>query len=133
MVESGHPSTIASLTSTGRLTLAVLGGPADIECDLVGTRTAEGRNRAKPKGKHMWDAHPSLNTGTAERGHQTPRKAQGATLQELADSYDRSPHIQPGARHPRSLTGTAKVFSLCIFLESLQERSASQKYYLDNR
>src|ERR1700693_3308949 len=48
-------------TSTGRLMLAVLGGLADVERDLIRTRTAEGRSRAK--------AFP----GAAERGHQTPR------------------------------------------------------------
>jgi DNA invertase Pin-like site-specific DNA recombinase len=31
-------------TSTGRLMLAVLGGLADVERDLIRTRTAEGRN-----------------------------------------------------------------------------------------
>ena len=35
-------------TSTGRLMLAVLGGLADVERDLIRTRTAEGRSRAKP-------------------------------------------------------------------------------------
>src|SRR5437773_3777119 len=34
-------------TSTGRLMLAVLGGLADVERDLIRTRTAEGRSRAK--------------------------------------------------------------------------------------
>ena len=40
-------------TSTGRLMLAVLGGLADVERDLIRTRTAEGRSRANAKGKHM--------------------------------------------------------------------------------
>ena len=34
-------------TSTGRLMLAVLGGLADVERDLIRTRTAEGRSRAR--------------------------------------------------------------------------------------
>src|SRR5271165_6873147 len=34
-------------TSTGRLMIAVLGGLADVERDLIRTRTAEGRSRAK--------------------------------------------------------------------------------------
>src|SRR4051794_12339628 len=50
-------------TSTGRLMLAVLGGLADVERDLIRTRTAEGRSRAKAKGKHM--GRPSSLTGTA--------------------------------------------------------------------
>ena len=40
-------------TSTGRLMIAVLGGLANVERDLIRTRTAEGRNRAKARGKHM--------------------------------------------------------------------------------
>src|SRR3954471_6445921 len=40
-------------TSNGRLMLAVLGGLADVERDLIRTRTAEGRSRAKAQGKHM--------------------------------------------------------------------------------
>jgi len=40
-------------TSTGRLMLAVLDGLADVERDLIRTRTAEGRSRAKARGKHM--------------------------------------------------------------------------------
>jgi DNA invertase Pin-like site-specific DNA recombinase len=40
-------------TTTGRLMLAVLGGLADVERDLIRTRTAEGRSRAKAQGQHM--------------------------------------------------------------------------------
>ena len=40
-------------TRTGRLMLAVLRGLADVERDLIRTRTAEGRSRAKAQGKHM--------------------------------------------------------------------------------
>jgi DNA invertase Pin-like site-specific DNA recombinase len=39
-------------TSTGRLMIAVLGGLADVERDLIRTRTAEGRSRAKARGQH---------------------------------------------------------------------------------
>jgi len=38
-------------TSTGRLMIAVLGGLADVERDLIRTRTAEGRSRAKARGQ----------------------------------------------------------------------------------
>jgi hypothetical protein len=44
-------------TSTGRLMLAVLGGLADVERDLIRTRTAEGRSRAKAQGKAMGREH----------------------------------------------------------------------------
>ena len=40
-------------TSTGRLMIAVLGGLADVERDLIRTRTAEGSSRAKARGQHM--------------------------------------------------------------------------------
>jgi DNA invertase Pin-like site-specific DNA recombinase len=40
-------------TSTGRLMLAVLGGLADVERDLIRTRSAEGRSRAKAQGQQM--------------------------------------------------------------------------------
>src|SRR5215217_8510876 len=74
-------------TSTGRLMIAVLGGLADVERDLIRTRTAEGRSRAEARGKHM--GRPSSLTA-AQQKEATRRRAEGATLQELADSYDRS-------------------------------------------
>ena len=40
-------------TSTGRLMLAVLGGLADVERDLIRTRTAEGRARSISRGERM--------------------------------------------------------------------------------
>src|SRR5580693_3514752 len=76
-----------SASSTGRLMLAVLGGLADVERDLIRTRTAEGRSRAAAQGKAM-GRPPSLTP--AQQKEATRRRAQGATLQELADSYDRS-------------------------------------------
>jgi len=48
-------------TSTRRLMLAVLGGLADVERDLIRTRTAEGRSRAKAQGKAMGRPPPSPN------------------------------------------------------------------------
>ena len=72
-------------TSTGRLMLAVLGGLADVERDLIRTRTAEGRSRAKAQGKQM-GRPPALTP--AQQKEATRRRAQGATLQELAHSYN---------------------------------------------
>jgi DNA invertase Pin-like site-specific DNA recombinase len=74
-------------TSTGRLMIAVLGSLADVERDLIRTRTAEGRSHARARGKHM-GRPPSLTA--AQQKEATRRRAEGATLQELADSYDRS-------------------------------------------
>src|SRR5205085_11533807 len=65
-------------TSTGRLMIAVLGGLADVERDLIRTRTAEGRSRAKALGKHM-GRPPAL---TPQQQEATRRRAQGATLDE---------------------------------------------------
>src|SRR5438270_2362522 len=72
-------------TSTGRLMLAVLGGLADVERDLIRTRTAEGRSRAKAQGKAM-GRPPSLTP--AQQKEAIRRRAAGATLQELARSYN---------------------------------------------
>src|ERR1700739_4346922 len=72
-------------TSTGRLMLAVLGGLADVERDLIRTRTAEGRTRAKAQGAHM-GRPPSLTS--AQKKEAIRRRAQGATLDELARSYN---------------------------------------------
>lgn len=71
-------------TSTGRLMLAVLGGLADVERDLIRTRTAEGRSRAKKRGQHM-GRPPKLTA--AQQDEARRRRAQGATLAELARSY----------------------------------------------
>src|SRR5271163_3226820 len=71
-------------TSTGRLMIAVLGGLADVERDLIRTRTAEGRSRAQKRGQRM-GRKPKL---TAEQQAEArKRRAEGATLAELARSY----------------------------------------------
>ena len=72
-------------TSTVRLMLAVLGGRADVERDLIRTRTAEGGNRAQKRGQHM-GRPPKLTA--AQKAEARRRRAQGATLSELAHSYD---------------------------------------------
>ena len=70
-------------TSTGRLMLAVLGGLADVERDLIRTRTAEGRSRAKARGKHM---------GWPRRSGKRPPHGARRVLRcrNWPDSYDRS-------------------------------------------
>jgi DNA invertase Pin-like site-specific DNA recombinase len=72
-------------TSTGRLMIAVLGGLADVERDLIRTRTAEGRSRAKARGQHM-GRKPKLTPQQQAEARQ--RRAEGATLKELAQSYN---------------------------------------------
>ena len=72
-------------TSTGRLMIAVLGGLADVERDLIRTRTAEGRSRAKARGQHM-GRPPKLTPQQQKEARR--RRAGGATLKELAKSYN---------------------------------------------
>jgi DNA invertase Pin-like site-specific DNA recombinase len=72
-------------TSTGRLMIAVLGRLADVERDLIRTRTAEGRSRAKARGQHM-GRPPKLTA--VQQAEARRRRAEGARLAELARSYD---------------------------------------------
>jgi DNA invertase Pin-like site-specific DNA recombinase len=72
-------------TSTGRLMIAVLGGMADVERDLIRTRTAEGRSRAMARGQHM--GRPAKLT-PQQQAEARQRRAEGATLKELAQSYN---------------------------------------------
>jgi len=85
-----------TLTSTGRLMIAVLGGLADVERDLIRTRTAEGRSWAKARGQHM-GRPPKLTPQQQKEARR--RRAEGATLKELAKSYnvDRSTISRLGA------------------------------------
>jgi hypothetical protein len=71
-------------TSTRRLMIAVLGGLADVERDLIRTRTAEGRSRAQKRGQHM-GRPPKLTP--VQKAEARRRRAEGATLAELARSY----------------------------------------------
>ena len=63
--------------------IAVLGGLADVERDLIRTRTAEGRSRAQKRGQRM-GRKPKLTE--AQQKEARKRRAQGATLAELARS-----------------------------------------------
>ena len=74
-----------SSSRTGRLMLTVLEGLADVERDLIRTRTAEGRSRAKAQGKAM-GRPPSLTP--EQKKEAIRRRAQGETLAELARSYN---------------------------------------------
>ena len=73
-------------TSTGRLMIAVLGGLADVERDLIRTRTAEGRSRAIARGQHM--GRPPSLTPQQQKEEAGRRRAEGETLKELAKSYN---------------------------------------------
>jgi DNA invertase Pin-like site-specific DNA recombinase len=71
-------------SSTGRLMIAVLGGMAEVERDLIRTRTAEGRSRAQERGQHM-GRPPKLTPQQQKEARR--RRAEGATLAELARRY----------------------------------------------
>ncbi len=63
--------------STDRMMLAVSGGLADVERDLIRTWTAEGRRRAKARGQHM--GRPPAHTPAAGRSPDTA----GPTVRRL--------------------------------------------------
>jgi len=72
-------------TRTGRLMLAVLGGLADVERDLIRTRTAEGRSRARAQGKHM-GRPPSLTA--AQQKEAIRRRDEGESVRAIARTYN---------------------------------------------
>jgi DNA invertase Pin-like site-specific DNA recombinase len=61
-----EPGADTATSSTGRLMIAVFGGLADVERDLIRTRTAGGRSRAKARGQHM-GRPPNLPTYRKQR------------------------------------------------------------------
>src|SRR6201984_3228357 len=71
-------------TRTGRLMIAVLGGLADVERDLIPTRTAEGRSRATKRGQRM-GRKPTLRE--AQQAEARKRRAEGATRAQLGVRY----------------------------------------------
>ena len=72
-------------TATGRLMIAVLGGLADVERDLIRTRTSEGRERAKARGVKL-GRKPKL---TAQQKQEAlARRTAGETLMEIARSFN---------------------------------------------
>jgi DNA invertase Pin-like site-specific DNA recombinase len=76
----------------GRLMPAVLGGLADVERDLIRTRTAEAEAAPRPKGGTWVDLHS--HTGSTKRDHPAARAGRDArrTSQELQRRHiDHSP------------------------------------------
>jgi DNA invertase Pin-like site-specific DNA recombinase len=64
--------------------LAVLGGLADVERDLIRTRMAQGRSRAKVRGQRMGRPSKLTDAQKVEARH----RAEDVTFKELAESYD---------------------------------------------
>ncbi len=77
-------------TSIGRLMIAVLGGLADVERDLIRTGAGEGRARARAKlrGQHM--GRPAKMTA-AQKQEARRRRKDGESVADLARSYGVSP------------------------------------------
>jgi DNA invertase Pin-like site-specific DNA recombinase len=72
-------------TATGRLMIAVLGGLADVERDLIRIRTSEGRERAKTRGVKL-GRKPKLTS--QQKGEALVRRTAGETQMEIARSYN---------------------------------------------
>ena len=75
-------------TSTGRLMIAVLGGLADVERDLIRARAGEGRTRAKLRGQHM--GRPPKMT-VAQKQEARRRRKDGESVADLSRSHGVSP------------------------------------------
>ncbi len=72
-------------TPHGRLMLAVLGGLAEFERDMIASRTGEGRARAKARGQHM--GRP-FKLSPHQRQEAIARRENGEPLAEIARSYN---------------------------------------------
>lgn len=75
-------------TPHGRLMLTVLGGLAEFERELIRSRTAEGRARAKARGQSL--GRPFKLT-PHQRVEVMNRRAAGESVREIARSYNISP------------------------------------------
>lgn len=72
-------------TSYGRLMLAVLGGLAEFERDLIRARTAEGRSRAVARGVRL-GRRPKLTPHQMKEA--IKRRDSGEAVREIARSYN---------------------------------------------
>lgn len=72
-------------TAHDRLMLTVLAGLAEFERELIRGRTTDSRSRAKARGQHM-GRPPKLTP--QQQAEARRRRAEGATLKELARSYN---------------------------------------------
>jgi DNA invertase Pin-like site-specific DNA recombinase len=97
-------------TSTGWLMIAVLGGLADVERDLIRTRTAEGRSRAKAPGQHM-GRPPSL---TQQQKEAPRRRAEGENAQGTGEELQRRQIDDFKARGVSRTPPTLRSLAACI-------------------
>ena len=73
-------------TSTGCLMLAILGGLANVERDLIRTRTGEGRERAKARGVKL-GRKPKLTVHQRQEAIKR-RDVDGEPIRDIARSYN---------------------------------------------
>ncbi len=106
-------------TSTGRLMLAVLGGLADVERDLIRTRTAEGRSRAKAQGKSMGRPPSLTHRPNRKRPPDAARRARRCRNWPIATTVALPPCAVPRVRH--------EAFGLCTSISTSQVVSLSRK------
>jgi DNA invertase Pin-like site-specific DNA recombinase len=83
-------------TSTGRPTLAVLGSLADVERDLIRTRTAEGGEPAKETGS-AWAAPRNLTPHSRGRRARRQRREPGRTCPKPQQKPFRTSRVSQGA------------------------------------
>lgn len=88
-------------TSTGRLMLAVLGGLADVERDLIRIRTAEGRARAVKLGIKM--GRPRL-LSESQKDQIRIKRQNGSTLVSLGLAYNVSPSTISRVTYEKNVT-----------------------------
>lgn len=72
-------------TPHGRLMVTVLGGLAEFERELIRSRTAEGRQRARARGQAFG---PKPKLSPFQRREALERKATGEAVREIARSYN---------------------------------------------
>lgn len=73
-------------SAQGRMMLAVMGGMAEVEREMILTRTAEGKARKKARGELREGRPPKLNA--AQRQEALARLADGETLVDVARTFD---------------------------------------------
>jgi DNA invertase Pin-like site-specific DNA recombinase len=101
-------------TSTGRLMIAVLGGLADVERDLIRTRTAEGRSRARARGQHMGDRRNLRRNSRGKRGGgpKGPRSRNWRRATTSAERRFPGSKAGPGPEHSHSYTRDNREYPL---------------------
>jgi hypothetical protein len=111
-------------TSTGRLMIAVLGGPADVDRDLIRTRTAEGRSRCmKSRCSCLSRARTAISADFATFGNARQASAivlppDAANIHSSSNTMNfrsgrkRSPKAPPFGSMTASVAGSSRKLSI---------------------